>query len=105
MRDRKGIVFVAFDLPTETTDARSEYRKFRSYLIKNGYIMFQESLYYKIIGNTLYSSKEIHKVALNSPKKGDIVALPLTLNEIYKIRTINGTKVDIDELTEDVFFY
>ena len=53
LRNKKGIIFVAFDLPTETSKDRADYRKFRSYLVKNGYIMFQESLYYKVIRNNL----------------------------------------------------
>ena len=67
--------------------------------------MFQESVYYKIIINTLQSSKEINTISLNSPKKGNIIALPLTLNELCKLRTIRGSGIDMEELTEDVFFY
>jgi len=105
LRDRKGIIFVAFDLPTETAEERAVYRKFRSFLIKSGYIMFQESLYYKIILNTLKSSKEISIVSANAPDKGDISALSLTLNEMSKFKNINGNKINIEELTEEVFFY
>ena len=105
MRDKKGVVFVAFDLPTETAEDRANYRKFRSFLVKSGYVMFQESVYYKIIINTLQSSKEIKTISLNSPKKGNIIALPLTLNELCKLRTIRGSGIDMEELTEDVFFY
>ena len=67
--------------------------------------MFQESIYYKIIKNTLNSSKEIREVSVNSPRDGNIIALPLTINELYKIRTIKGKGFDMEELTEDVFFY
>ena len=105
MHDKKGVIFIAFDLPTETADKRSDYRKFRSYLIKKGFIMFQESLYYKIIRNSVNSSKEIKEISDNSPKEGDIIALPLTVNEILKIKTISGSGINTEELTEDVFFY
>lgn len=105
MRNKKGIIFVAFDLPTETSKDRADYRKFRSYLVKNGYIMFQESLYYKVIRNNLNNAKEIHEVAVNAPDKGNIIALPLTINEMNKLRTINGSGINMEELTEEVFFY
>ena len=59
----------------------------------------------KDIINILHSSKEIGIVSENSPKKGDISALPLTLNEISKIKNINGNKINMEELTENVFFY
>ena len=40
-------VLVMFDLPTETSLQRKNYRKFRKTLIKNGFIMMQESVYVK----------------------------------------------------------
>ena len=98
-------LLVAFDLPTETISDRSNYRKFRSFLIKNGYIMFQESLYYKIIRNTLHSSNEIHEVSANSPSNGNIIALPLTINEFSKLKTIQGNAFDMKEFTVDVIVY
>ena len=105
MRDRKGVICVAFDLPTTTSADRADYRRFRSYLIKNGFVMFQESLYFKIIRNTLNSSKEIREVSANAPKRGNIIALTLTANELSKVKTIKGSGINMEELTEDVFFY
>lgn len=105
MHDKKGVIFVAFDLPTETADNRANYRKFRTYLNKNGFILFQESVYYKIIRNSINSSKEIHDISAHSPKEGNVIALPLTVNEVLKIRTITGKGINTEELTENVFFY
>ena len=44
-------VLVMFDLPTETSIQRRNYRKFRKSLIKNGFIMMQESVYVKLAMN------------------------------------------------------
>ena len=38
-------LLVLFDLPVTTTEERREYTKFRKYLIKSGFMMFQESVY------------------------------------------------------------
>lgn len=105
MHERKGVILVSFDLPTDTKANRTAYRTFRSYLKKHGYIMFQESLYLKIIKSTINTDKEIKELKNNSPKIGDIIALPLTTKEIAKIKTIIGKGIDIDYITEDVFFY
>ena len=105
MRDRKGIIIIAFDLPAITPKDKANYRKFRSYLIKNGYMIFQESLYYKIIKNSLDSQKEIRMVSSLAPDSGNIIALPLTLNVVYKIISIRGTAFDMDAFAEDVFFF
>ena len=41
-------ILVMFDLPTETSEDRRNYRKFRKNLIKNGFIMMQESVYVRL---------------------------------------------------------
>lgn len=40
-----------FDLPITSTTDKREYRKFRKFLITNGYVMMQYSIYSKIILN------------------------------------------------------
>ena len=42
-------MLVFFDLPTETAEDRRNYNRFRKYLIKNGFIMMQESVYSSVI--------------------------------------------------------
>ena len=40
-------LLVFFDLPVESASQRKEYRLFRKFLIKDGYLMMQESVYAK----------------------------------------------------------
>ena len=42
-------MIIFFDLPTETPTDRKNYRRFRKTLIKNGFIMMQESVYCKLL--------------------------------------------------------
>ena len=42
-------MIVFFDLPTLTNEDKRNYRKFRKVLIKNGFIMLQESVYCKMM--------------------------------------------------------
>ena len=44
-------VLVFFDLPMVTAEQRREYTKFRKFLLKNGFLMLQESVYCKIALN------------------------------------------------------
>ena len=44
-------VLVLFDLPVETAADRRAYTQFRKFLIRNGFIMMQESVYSKIVQN------------------------------------------------------
>ena len=38
-------VLIFFDLPTLTVNDRQNYRTFRKFLIQNGFMMMQESVY------------------------------------------------------------
>ena len=40
-------MIIFFDLPSVTYADQKEYNKFHKFLIKNGYIMMQESVYTK----------------------------------------------------------
>ena len=42
-------ILVFFDLPTLTNEDRRNYGMFRKALIKNGFIMLQESVYCKMM--------------------------------------------------------
>jgi CRISPR-associated protein Cas2 len=44
-------VIVFFDLPVLTNQQRKHYRWFRRLLIKEGFIMMQESVYCKLVLN------------------------------------------------------
>lgn len=44
-------IIVYFDLPVETTEDRRQYSTFRRYLISQGFIMIQKSVYSKIALN------------------------------------------------------
>ena len=44
-------VILFFDLPTETLEDKREYRNFRKFLIKKGFLMMQESVYCKLALN------------------------------------------------------
>ena len=44
-------VIVFFDLPSVTVAERKEYLRFRKFLLSDGYIMMQESVYCKLALN------------------------------------------------------
>ena len=44
-------MLLIFDLPTETSDDRKVYRRFRKFLLSEGFIMHQFSVYSKLLLN------------------------------------------------------
>lgn len=94
-------ILVFFDLPTDTLEDKRNYRKFRRYLIKNGYIMLQESVYAKLALNKTVVNSSIMGLKQNKPESGDIQALIVTENQFSRMEYIAGEKntdiIDTDE--------
>lgn len=83
-------VIVMFDLPVETADERSAYAHFRKNLIKDGYIMMQESVYCKLVMNPISGQLAIQRIRNLSPKQGIIQALMITEKQYAQIEYIIG---------------
>ncbi len=44
-------MILMFDMPTDTSDDRKAYRRFRKFLLSEGFIMHQFSVYSKLLLN------------------------------------------------------
>ena len=60
-------VIVFFDLPVETLENKRNYRQFRKFLIKKGFMMLQESVYCKIALNQTVANAIVGAVKSNKP--------------------------------------
>ena len=69
MRYRFMRILVFFDLPTETSKDRKIYSRFRKFLIKEGFIMMQESVYSKLALNNSITNAIRDKIEKNKPPK------------------------------------
>lgn len=77
-----------FDLPVETSSDQRNYRRFRKFLIENGYCMMQYSIYSKIVLNRsvlLYQKDLIRK---NAPPNGYVELLVVTEHQYANIEII-----------------
>lgn len=83
-------VLVFFDLPTLTTKDRREYRRFRKFLINEGFIMMQESIYSKIALNTTTATLIKNKVKKNKSKSGLIQMMVITEKQYAAIEYVSG---------------
>ena len=79
-------IILFFDLPSVTYNDQKEYSKFHKFLIKNGYIMMQESVYAKLA----LSEKE--KLKKNKPAKGLVQILVITEKQFSRMEYIIGNK-------------
>lgn len=94
-------IIVFFDLPTDTPSDKREYRKFRKALIKNGFVMMQESVYSKIVLNSTAKDVVMDTVRKNKPPEGLVQALTITEKQFAGIDFIVGSShgdvIDSDE--------
>lgn len=83
-------MLVFFDLPTITQQDRREYRKFRKFLINEGYIMMQESIYSKLLLNSTAVNLMQSRLEKGKPKKGLVQSLIITERQFSSINYIVG---------------
>lgn len=94
-------VLVMFDLPVTTTADRKEYTRFRKYLIKNGFLMLQESVYCKLAQNSTAADAIVENVKKNKPVNGLVQAMRITEKQYsrmdYIVGEVHSEVLDTDE--------
>ena len=93
-------VVVFFDLPVLTEANRREYRVFRKYLIKSGFMMVQESVYCKLTQNSSVADAIVKNLRKNKPGDGLVQVLRVTEKQYNKMDFIVGENTG-DVLTSD----
>lgn len=83
-------ILVMFDLPVGTAGERREYARFRKYLIKNGYLMMQESIYCKLAQNSSVADALVDNLRKNKPDSGLVQVLKITEKQYEKMEFIVG---------------
>lgn len=94
-------MIVFFDLPTETASDRRNYRRFRKLLVRNGFLMMQESVYCKLLMNSAAQNTMCEVIRKNRPPSGIVQLLTITEKQFAKIEYIvgasSGDVLDTDE--------
>lgn len=85
-------ILLFFDLPTDTAKDRRVYSKFRKFLINEGFIMMQESVYTKLALNNSIVNSVKNKIYKNKPPKGIVQMLTITEKQFNSIEYIVGNK-------------
>ena len=94
-------VIVFFDLPVLTESNRREYRTFRKFLIKSGFMMVQESVYCKLAQNSSVADIMVDNIKKNKTPEGLVQVLRVTEKQYNKMDFIVGEKTgDVLTTTE-----
>ena len=90
-------LLVLFDLPVTTIANRRNYRIFRKFLVKNGFIMLQESVYSRLMLNTTGINIVKKQLEANKPPEGLVQILTVTEKQFARMDLIVG-ELNIDVL-------
>lgn len=82
-----------FDLPVLTAGERKNYRQFRKFLIKSGFVMLQESVYAKLTLNATAAKTVIDNIRKNTPEKGLVQILTVTEKQFAMMEYVCGSFV------------
>lgn len=90
MNGRFMRVIVFFDLPMTTLEERKEYTRFRKGLIKDGFIMMQESVYCRLALNPTAANSIMQAVRDRKPPNGLIQMLVVTEKQFSRMEFVLG---------------
>lgn len=85
-------IFVFFDLPTETKMERRAAAKFRKDLLRDGFDMFQFSIYLRHCASRENAAVHFNRVKEKLPKKGKVGMVQLTDRQFGMMEIFHGQK-------------
>lgn len=83
-------ILVFFDLPVKKPGQRRAATQFRNFLLKDGYIMLQYSVYARVCKGQEGVEKHIKRTHAHLPSKGSIRALQVTDKQYARMRILLG---------------
>lgn len=85
-------VLVFFDLPTQTKKDKQQYILFRKNLQKDGFFMFQFSIYVRHCASAENAAVHVKRVKSFLPKRGNVCIMRITDKQFGDIELFEGSK-------------
>ena len=79
-----------FDLPTDTPAARKSYVKFRNFLLDQGFMMLQYSVYGRHCPSDENAAVHCERVRANLPPDGEVRILQVTDRQFERMQVFWG---------------
>ncbi len=92
-------LFVFFDLPVTSKEERYTATRFRNFLLKDGYMMIQFSVYARVCNGQERVDKHILRLHNSIPSKGSVRAIQITDKQYERMKILVG-KQKIHEKTK-----
>lgn len=91
-------LIVFFDLPVKTAKQCKDYRTFRKFLLKDGYLQLQESVYAKLVVNDGVAGAAVARLRKNRPPAGLVQVLKVSEAAFATMEYITGNRTAYDEV-------
>lgn len=99
-------LIVMFDLPVVTEKDRKVYAKFRDFLLDDGYVMLQYSIYARICKNADDVLKHETRLRINMPTKGNLRLLQVTEKQFENMKILCGRATNEEKIsTENLLIF
>ena len=85
-------LIVMFDLPTYTAEARRGYTLFRKFLLADGFIMMQYSVYMRHCASEENSTVHIRRIKTSLPPDGEVRIVTFTDKQFERMQVFYGKK-------------
>lgn len=90
-----------FDLPVGTKAERGAATKFRKFLLDDGYMMLQYSVYTRLCRGQDAVDKHAKRLTNRLPSKGSVRALQVTDRQYERMKTLVGTTKKQEKIGSD----
>ena len=98
VRVRYMRLLVFFNLPVDTAAQKKNYRVFRKWLIGEGYLMLQQSVYAKLVVNEGAAGAAVMRLRKHRPPEGLVQVLRVTERQYATMDYIVGNRNAHDEV-------
>lgn len=89
-QDRFMWLFCFFDLPVKTKKERQLATRFRNFLLKDGYMMIQFSVYARVCNGQERVDKHFQRLQAAIPSKGSVRAVQITDKQYERMKILVG---------------
>ena len=83
-------ILVMFDLPVDTSEAKAAYREFHNFLLDEGYLMLQYSVYARPCASEEVLNVHADRVEQMLPDDGQVRVLRFTDSQWARMKTFYG---------------
>ena len=83
-------MMVMFDLPVGEKDERRSATQFRNYLLDEGFLMAQFSVYYRLLDGKEAAEALARRIKKRVPEKGSVYILTITDKQYENMRVYEG---------------